>query len=297
MRKRYRMVTSMTGYGKGSAKISGGELTVEIRTVNHRYIDFSFRQPRILNDFEREMEKIIRRRIKRGHVYVSTQFNSTFEAENLQINKKYLKKIYRDLSAFARKERIPGEVDINALVALPEVLYSATEAIPGKRLKAALLKALQAALENCAGMRTSEGKALLEDIRSRMAKIGKISARIEKKAPRAVETALAKTKNRLQQLIGSAEIDEGRWALEAAIMVDRTDFSEELVRLKSHLEQLGKTLEGGGEVSKKGTFLLQEIHREATTMGNKAADSMIINDCLSIKESVEKIREQIQNLE
>lgn len=291
------MVTSMTGFGKGSAGIGSGEVSVEIRTVNHRYIDFSIRMPRILGEYEKDVEKTLRRKISRGHVYVTVSFDKDFEIDNFEINYDFLKKTYLKLSEFARKEGIPCEVDISTLLSLPEAFSNKSESIPDAKIKTAVDKALSAAIERCVAMRVNEGEALKADIEDRLAAIGVIAADIEKKAPAAKKRSVSRAKKRLEQIMSGVEIDNGRWAMEAAVMADRADFSEELVRLKSHLEQFGRILKKGGEVSKKLTFLLQEIHREATTMGNKATDSAIIRDCLSIKEKGEKIREQIQNLE
>ncbi|MBN2070706.1 MAG: YicC family protein [Candidatus Krumholzibacteriota bacterium] len=291
------MIASMTGYGKGSALLGSGEITVEIRTVNHRFIDFSIRMPRLLGGFENIVEKTVRGKINRGHVYVTVVFDKNFESEYTNVNTKLLKRAYRELSAFARKEKIPGEVDINTLLSLPELFINNVESIPDRTLKAAVEKALEQALSKCVRMRRREAVDLVKDIRARLARIEKISARIEKSAPSAQKRSLARVKKRIEQMIGENKLDRSRWEAEAALMVDRSDFSEELVRLKSHLGQFDKHLKNGGEVSKKLTFLLQEIHREVTTMGNKATDSAIIRDCLSIKESVEKIREQVQNLE
>ncbi len=291
------MVTSMTGYGKGSARIGDGEAIAEIRTVNHRFIELSIRLPRVLNGTERDLEKIIRRKIKRGHVYLTVTLTRSFDAETLRINSKLIKKVYRELSVLARKEGIPGDVDINTILSIPDVFSVDSETVPPQQLVSAVKKALGKALSSCTGMRENEGAELLRDMNGRLRTITRIASRIENRAPAALAKALARTKKRLKQLIGNAAIDENRWALEAAIMADKTDFSEELVRLNSHLGQFEKILSRGGEVSKKLTFLLQEIHREATTMGNKASDPAIIRDCLEIKENVEKIREQVQNLE
>ncbi len=131
----------------------------------------------------------------------------------------------------------------------------------------------------------------------RLKDISKAAAKIEKKAPKALKQTLERAHKRLENLLGKAEVSSDRWAIEAAALADRTDFSEELVRLNSHLGEFAAVLGKGGEISKKLTFLLQEIHREATTMGNKSADPVVIRDCLAIKEEVEKIREQVQNLE
>ncbi len=291
------MITSMTGYGKGSAPLGAGEVTVEIRTVNHRFIDFSIRMPRLLTSLEKTVEKSIRRRINRGHVSVNVVLDRNFESENMIINKKLLRKTYREISAFAKREKIPGQVDINTLLSLPEIYMSSTVSIPEKTVMAAVERAVSKALDKCVRMRRSEARELVKEIRTRISRIERTTARIEKNTPAALKRTLSKVKKRIRQMIGDGNLDRSRWEVEAALLAERADYSEELVRLKSHLIQFTRILRKGGEISKKLTFLLQEIHREVTTMGNKAADPGIIRECLLIKGEVEKIREQIQNLE
>jgi len=291
------MVYSMTGYGKGEVRSGAGAVTVEVRTVNHRYIECSIRLPRPLNGYEREIEKIVRGAVKRGHVYVTVAFDKSVETESIAINKELLRRAYRNLSDFAIEEGIPGRVDIGTLLSLPDVFTnSLDEALP-EGLWAHVREALVVALERCIGMRGNEGEELAGDVMRRLAVLDKSVARIEKKAPLALKRALARGKDRLRQLMDGGKIDENRWLMEAALTAERTDFSEELVRIKSHLAQFMTVIEKGDEVSKSLTFLLQEIHREATTMANKAVDASIIRECLSLKEGVEKIREQVQNLE
>ena len=287
----------MTGFGKGSAPVGGGKIDVEIRTVNHRFIDFSIRVPRPLNGYERDIEKAVRRKVRRGHVYVNVVFDKGADSTTSAVNRKLLRKTYRELTAFAKKEGIPGDLEIGTLLMLPDMFRPEIDTISPATLKAALKKSLVQAVENLADMRAREGKTLQVDMQKRLADISKVAAKIEKKAPRALEETLERSRKRLENLLGRAEVKEERWAIEAAALADRTDFSEELVRLGSHLGEFCSVLGKGGEISKKLTFLLQEIHREATTMGNKSADATIIRDCVAIKEQVEKIREQIQNLE
>ena len=291
------MVYSMTGYGKGEARPGAGTVTVEVRTVNHRYIDFSIRLPRPLNGYEKEIEKVARGAIKRGHVYVTVAFDRSVETESIAINKDLMRRAYRLLSDFAIEEGIPGRVDIGTLLAIPDVFTNGlSEAVP-ESLWARVREALGIALEQCIAMRGNEGAELARDIMRRLAVLEKSVARIEKKAPLALKRALARAKERLRQLMDGSKIDENRWLMEATLTAERADFSEELVRIKSHLGQFRTVIEKGDEVSKSLTFLLQEMHREATTMANKAADALIIRECLSLKEGVEKIREQVQNLE
>ena len=291
------MVYSMTGYGKGEVRSGAGAVTVEVRTVNHRFIDFSIRLPRSLNGYEKEIEKIVRGAVKRGHIYVTVAFDRSVESESIAINKELLRRAYRNLSDFAIEEGIPGRVDIGTLLTLPDVFTNGLEEALPESIWGSVQEALMIALERCITMRGDEGNELARDIMRRLAVLDKSVARIEKKAPIALKRALARAKDRLRQLMDGKRIDENRWLMEAALMAERTDFSEELVRIKSHIAQLATVLEKGDEVSKSLTFLLQEIHREATTMANKAADASIIRECLSLKEGAEKIREQVQNLE
>jgi uncharacterized protein (TIGR00255 family) len=291
------MIRSMTGYGKGQAQVAGGTVTVEVRTVNHRFLDCSIRLPRILGSYEIEIERIVRKKLQRGHVYVNVSFDRSLESAGFTVNGELLVRAYRELSDIAAREGIPGTVDINTLLSIPDIFAAGGNGEPEVRLWVAVRTALHEALRRCAGMREVEGAELARDICKRLEGVERIASRIEKRAPVALRKALARSKRRLQQLLEGTAIDESRWAVEAAVLADRTDFSEELVRLKSHLSQFRTLLDRGGEISKKLTFLLQEIHREATTMGNKSADSTIITHCLTVKSTVEKIREQVQNLE
>lgn len=291
------MLISMTGYGKGSAKLAGGTVTAEVRTVNHRFLDFSIRLPRSLNGYEREAEKAARRNFRRGHVYIMVTLDKSVEADSYGLNRSVLVKIRRLLEEFKEGEGIPGTVDINTLLSFPEVFVNDKEVDSPTATWSAVRRALDAAMKSCAGMRRREGKSLEKDMRKRITSLEKAADRIDRKKETALKRSLARARKRLRQLLGNASIDDKRWALEAAIMAERADFTEELVRLMSHLRQFGTVLRRGGEVSKKLNFLLQEIHREATTMGNKAADSSIIRECLVIKEDAEKLREQVQNLE
>ena len=291
------MINSMTGYGKGEARVGEGAVRVEVRTVNHRFLEFTTRIPRSLYGREKEIERIARGRVRRGHIYITASMDRSLESEGIEVDFEAIRRIYWSLSTFASREGIPGGVSIDALLGVPELVSLNSEAIPGEKLWPAVKKALQNALDECARMRAREGAELERDIEKQTGRIGKAVARVEKKAQGAAKRAFAKTRRRLEQLVDNVSLDESRLVTEAAVMADRMDFSEELVRLKSHLKQFGTILAKGGEASKKLTFLLQEIHREATTLGNKAVEAPIIRDCISIKESVEKIREQVQNIE
>lgn len=290
------MITSMTGYGRGEASGKAGSVTAEIRTVNHRFIDFSVRLPRALGGYETETEKLLKKKLSRGHVYVNVSVDRGSAAAT-GIDRAFLRRAFRELQSFARREKIPGTVDINTLLSLPDAFTNGAESAAPTALWRIAKRALMEAADRCVEMRRREGASLEKDIARRLSGIGRTAARIEKRAPAALRANVERARRRLTQIIENNELDEQRWATEAAMMADRADFSEEIVRLKSHLDQFEHVLSGGGEVAKKLTFLLQEIHREATTMGNKATEAAIIRDAINIKEAVEKIREQVQNLE
>jgi uncharacterized protein (TIGR00255 family) len=260
-------------------------------------MDFAIRLPRPLNGYEKEIEKIVRGSLKRGHIYVTVAFDHPVEAESVAINKAYLRKAYRALNDFAIEEGIPGRIDIGTLLGLPDIFANNLDAAVPEKLWECAREALGVAIERCNEMRRIEGEELARDTMRRLGALDKSVARIEKKAPLALKRSLARAKERLAQLLAGHKIDENRWLMEAALTAERTDFSEELVRIKSHLAQFRTVIDKGDEVSKGLTFLLQEIHREATTMANKASDAAIIRECLSLKEGIEKIREQVQNLE
>ncbi|RKZ08220.1 YicC family protein [bacterium] len=292
------MIYSMTGYGKGSAEYDDHLITAEVKTVNHRFLEISSRLPKSLAGHEGEVEKIVRKRLKRGHVYVSISVDRGAENQSVAINMELLSNIYKELKAFAVREGIPGQIDMNTLLSFPDIIFSGEEEVRSSKLWAAAKKALNAALRECVQMRINEGEELAAGVNKRIDRLSRIVGRIEKKSPALKRKAFERAKLRVERLLeGTAELDDGRWAVEVALMAEKSDVTEEIARLKSHLNQFRDVMKKGGEVSKKLTFLLQEIHREATTMGNKSVNGEIVKSCMEIKEEAEKIREQVQNFE
>lgn len=291
------MINSMTGYGKGEQELDGGSVKVEVRTVNHRFLEFTTRLPRALYGKEKEVERAVRAKIKRGHVYLTVTLDKRLASEGVEVNYDMIRRIYWALSRFVGREGIPGGVSLDTLLTIPDVVTVNSENISASKIWPAVRKALLKALDGCATMRAVEGAELERDIIKQISQIDRVAEKIERKTPAATKRAFVKAKKRLRQLVGDLQLDESRWVTEAAMMADRIDYSEEIVRLKSHIKQFGTILAKGGEASKKLIFLLQEIHRETTTMGNKSADAGIISDCITIKECVEKAREQAQNIE
>lgn len=291
------MLISMTGFGQGEASNNEHTVSVEIRTVNHRFLDHSFKLPRMLNAHERDMKEQIRKQITRGRIYVTVSVESETAGRNVTVNAPVMERYLEQLKAFATAHGIEGSVDINTLAQLPDaVIVDETEA-DVQSLWPLAEKALEGALQLCRQMRITEGKALDNDLTARMKTVGETVAEIEKLAPGNSARHAEAFQKRIAQLIDDAAVDSDRLTTEIALMADRLDVTEEITRLHSHIAQFNKTLEVGGEVSKKLTYLLQEMHREASTIGAKASDSEIIKLVVALKEETEKLREQVQNLE
>jgi len=291
------MLISMTGFGQGEAGDQLHSVSVEIRTVNHRFLDYSFKLPRTLNSRERDIKEVIRERIARGRIYVTVSVESEAAGRNVAVNEPVMERYLEQLRAFAAAHQVEGDVDINTLAQLPDAVVTDEEEADVRSLWPLVDKALDAAIGQCHQMRTTEGKALEKDLKNRMKVVDKTVARIEKLAPGVAKRHAETFRKRVEQLAADATVDEDRLTTEVALMADRLDVTEEITRLNSHISQFNKTLEAGGEVSKKLTYLLQEMHREASTIGAKASDSDMVQHVVALKEESEKLREQVQNLE
>jgi len=291
------MARSMTGYGKGEARFQNGSIMVEVRTVNHRFINFSTKLPQEMKPLQQDIESRIREVIKRGSVNTVVSFDSEYRARHIGLNRTYLKKLYRELIEFSSENGIPGTIDMSSLLEVPEAIIEEEAEIPMEELSGAVDRALSEALRMCVKMRTAEGEELKVDILEKMERVKGSLEDIEGRVEGAAREYFEQARKRVADLLRDTEVDEARWLNEVAIMAEKMDFSEELARMKSHIAQFEKEIEEKAESAKKLKFLLQEMHREANTLGSKATDVDIINQSLNIKESIEKIREQVANLE
>jgi uncharacterized protein (TIGR00255 family) len=287
----------MTGFGQGEASDKTHTASVEIRTVNHRFLDYAFKLPRVLNARERDIKKRIRKGLTRGRVYVTILVESEAADRNVKINTPVLEQYFKLLTEFQKDRNIGGEIDINTLVQLPDVVQTNEEDNDVQTLWPLVEKALDAAVEQCRQMRVTEGAALEKDLTGRVKLIDKTVGVIEQLVPGVTQRHADTLRQRVEQLVGDATVDEDRLTTELAIMADRLDVTEEITRLRSHIDQFNNTIKKGGEVSKKLTYLLQEMHREASTIGAKASDSEVVQQVVALKEETEKLREQVQNLE
>ena len=291
------MLISMTGFGQGEATSATSAVTVEVRSVNHRFLDLAFKLPRVIQNREADIKDIVRAKLSRGRVSITINIESPMSGRAITINEHVLETYLTQLRAFARKHNLDERLSMEALIQLPEVV-TAKELEPGEDEVWPLVeKSLNGALDACTKMRVDEGKALEKDLVHRMQIIDRTVSAIEKLSPEVAKQQVEALRKRVAQLAGEVQVNEDRIAVEIVMLADKTDFTEEITRLRSHEAQFNKALKDGGEVSKKLTYILQEMHREASTIGAKASGSEVIQHVVVLKEETEKLREQVQNLE
>ncbi len=293
------MIKSMTGYGKAErSNADGRSLAVEIRSVNHRYGEITIRLPRRLYPFEQEVKKMVAERLKRGKIEVAIQEEragggALAPTLDLPLARGYLA-AYRSLK---EELSLEGEPTLALIAAQRDVFTMKEEESGADELHDLLMATVRHAVAVHEEMRKREGGALLEDFLNRRATLTRLMEQIEKRAPVVVAEHAARLRERLRQLLGETPLDEARLLQEVAIMADRSDISEEIVRFMSHLQQFDEALTSGEPVGRKMDFLLQEMNREVNTVGSKATDTLLASLVVELKAELEKIREQVQNIE
>lgn len=292
------MTKSMTGYGKAETTTGDGKLTVEIRSVNHRYGEVSVKLPRLFLPLEAELRRRVADRLKRGKIDLFVQFetvNGTAQAPQVNMA---LAKAYNDAFVSIRQALGIGEpVSLGLIAAQRDVLVSQETSPDLDRIAGDLYAVLDSSLESMEAMRLREGEALAAEIAGRLATVTDLVQQVATRAPVAVAGNTERLKERISRLLGETPLDETRLAQETAIMADRMDITEELVRLQSHFRQFSSTLALAEPVGRKLDFLLQEMNREVNTIGSKANDGEITTLVVDLKAELEKIREQVQNIE
>ena len=292
------MIKSMTGYGKAEATLPTGRLVAEIRSVNHRYGDISIKIPRALMEFENDVRKTVAARLKRGKIEVFLQLSGGAEESNLPVLNLPLARAYHGIFVRMKEELgLEDQITLSLLATQKDVLTGGGSAEIAESLRQDLLSLVEIAIENIDAMRRREGGMLLDDLRARRWTLSSLIDKIAERAPEVVAEAGKRLKERVSQLTGGCGVDESRLAQEIAFMADRGDITEELVRFNSHLCQLDETLLIGEPVGRKLDFLVQELNREVNTIGSKANDSEIAAIVVQLKAELEKIREQVQNIE
>ncbi|HYW73527.1 MAG TPA: YicC/YloC family endoribonuclease [Pyrinomonadaceae bacterium] len=291
---------SMTGFGRGNFTGEAFNVAVEIKTVNNRFLDIHLRMSQELAPLEMNLRKLISSRLSRGRVDVSINLERTGSA-NYEINRNLIAGYVKALRDIQQEFDLAGDVDINTLTRLPGAMGQARSGMD-ESMTDGILRSISEALDELEKMRGVEGATLAEEMRVRLAKIESEVPVIEDAAAGIIETYRQRVQKRVNELLGNGEkqgieLDAGRLAQEIAYLADRSDVTEELARLRSHLEQFRVTIDNPGEVGKRLDFLLQELNREANTVLSKSTEIAIKDAGLAIKAEVEKLREQVQNVE
>jgi uncharacterized protein (TIGR00255 family) len=292
------MLRSMTGFGAASSEADGASLRVEVRSVNHRHLSVKTRLPEALAALEPEIEERVRSKCERGTVSVSLAWERGEDAALARVDHEAARRYARELADLAGELGIPAALSLDTLVTLPGVVSESAAGVDGSRARAAVLELVEEALARMLAMRAAEGAALASDLRGNARALEKLAERIRKRVPgivRSHRTALAK---RVQALLGGkTPVTGADLAREIALLADKLDVSEELARLASHLGQLETFLARGGRIGRQLDFLVQEIFREVNTIGAKCSDATVAHWVVEAKTRVERLREQVQNVE
>ena len=292
------MVRSMTGFGRAKLTIDGLDVTVEIKSVNHRYFEFTSRLPRGCNFLEEKLKSFCAQYITRGKVEASVMIDDCGEDNTeVEVNSAYAEALVSKLNKTAEELHIENDVKMSSLILLPDFLNVKKRTLPEETVTAAVLKAAEEAVCGFVEMRETEGARLKGDINGRTDFILKQVKFIDERSPKTVAAYREKLEQRIRELLSDATVDEQRLLTETAIFADKVAVAEETVRLKSHITQLNDLLNAGGAVGRKLDFIVQEMNRETNTIGSKAQDAEITRAVVDMKSEIEKIREQIQNIE
>ena len=293
------MICSMTGYGRAVQTLRGREIIVELRSVNNRFLDCSVRLPRAFSYAEDAVKQRVKESVSRGKVDVFMTVNSTGEDENVRValNRPVLEAYLAALKTVCEEYDVKNDISAMTLARLPEVFQTEKAEEDEAQNRADILSVLDEAIAAYNAMRAREGEALVNDLRSHAAAIVRNVERVEQRSPVTVAEYRARLERKMREVLESTTIDDSRILTEAAIFADKVAVDEETVRLRSHLSQMDELLSGGGAVGRKLDFLLQEMNREANTIGSKGNDLEQARSVVEIKAELEKIREQVQNIE
>ena len=292
------MVKSMTGYGRAVETINGREFTVELRSVNNRYLDCTVKLPRSLSFAEDKLKQAVKATITRGKVdlFVSVRSEGGEEVR-VSLNRPMVEGYLAAMKELTGTYGVSDDISVGLLARMPEVFTVERAQVDEEQLLLDLMQAAAKALESYDAMRTAEGAALEQDLRSRGRTILDLVAQVEAGSGQTVADYRARLESKLREVLANTAIDESRILTEAAIFADKVAVDEETVRLRSHLAQMDAMLESGGPIGRKLDFLLQEMNREANTIGSKCTDVRLARIVVDIKAELEKIREQTQNIE
>lgn len=292
------MISSMTGYGRAESRSRGITMYVELRSVNSRFCDISIRIPRIISNYEDEIKRVVQTQLNRGKISVNISIDGV-EAEmgNFKIDHELLKNYFTVLEELKEAAKLNDPIKLDHLLSISDLIKYETKKEDESKIFEIVRKGLLEAITNLQKMRSDEGRELARDIRSRIVKLGEYIDKIERYSEERSKEEYTKLRKRIKNLISDTEVDEHRLYTELALMADKVDVTEECVRFRSHNQLFLRYLDQSEPVGKKLNFLLQEMNREANTIGSKAMNSQISHIVVEIKNQIEKIREQVQNIQ
>ena len=292
------VIKSMTGYGRAVETVNGREFSVELRSVNNRYLDCSVKLPRSLSFAEEAVKQAVKASVSRGKVdvFISMRSENGTDAK-VSLNRGMVDGYLAAMQEMVSEFNVKDDISVSLLSRMNDVFTVEKPEVDEQQLLQDLMQVLAQALEGYDDMRAAEGKALENDLRSRGATIESLVSQVEAGNAQTVLDYRTRLENKLREVLASTSIDEGRILTEAAIFADKVAVDEETVRLRSHLQQMYAMLSSGGAVGRKMDFLLQEMNREANTIGSKCSDVALARIVVDIKAELEKIREQNQNIE
>jgi uncharacterized protein (TIGR00255 family) len=292
------MIRSMTGFGRRQAPWQDGSVTVEMRSVNHRFLEIGCRLPRQLSHLEDSLKKGIQQQCSRGRIDITVTVQAgKGRAGSINLDQPLAKQYHQALRTLKRSLKLSGSIDLALMAGLRDVISVSDQPAEDPKLVKIVQQLTTQALTDLEGMRTREGKALAEDMTTRIQRIHRHKALIAARTPLLAQESFDKMKVRVEKLLGSEVPDPPRLYQELAVYADRGDITEEIVRLDSHMIQFEQTLKRADAVGKTLDFLLQEIGREVNTIGSKANDAEVAGHVVQMKAELERIREQVQNVE
>ncbi len=292
------MIKSMTGYGSAKGAADGFEITVELKSVNNRYLDTSVRLPRSFIFAEDAVKSAVQSHISRGKVDVFVTVDSSSAGDvAVRVNEALLKGYIDAITHIFEEYPVTNDLTAMSVARLPDVLSVEKKDMDAEEIAAAISAIAEKALKDFDEMRIREGEKLRDDVLSRLETIDRLVGIVEEKAPETVRDYRARLEQKMTEVLASSGIDESRILAEAAIFADHIAVDEETVRLRSHMSQLKTMINGSSPIGRKIDFLVQEFNREANTIGSKCQNSEIAHVVVELKSEIEKIREQIQNIE
>ena len=292
------MIRSMTGYGRGEKVLHDRSITIEVRAVNNRYLDCSVKIPRVYVFAEDGIKSLVQKKVGRGKLDVFVTIDSSAaDKVDVKLNRPVADGYYNALVQMRAAYGLRDDISISLLSRMPDVFLVEKDQGDAEVIAEDIREVLDSVLDDFNAMREREGEALAKDIRSRAETITALLTQVEKRSPETVAEYREKLRQRMEEVLAQTQIDESRILTEAAIYADKVAVDEETVRLRSHLSQLDEMLTRGGAIGRKLDFLIQEFNREANTIGSKCSDAALAKVVVDLKSEIEKIREQLQNIE